>query len=124
MSKFTKGPWRIGFDDGYGLTYITTVAIDESAPFSRDMPYVVVSGPTDSWGIEQGVLKPEDARLIVKAPDMLEMLIKLHAPMAHLPQTVLESCASKGTIVTGTGKYNPATVLALRALILEAGGEL
>jgi hypothetical protein len=122
MSNYTRGPWRIGFDDGSGQTYITTVAT-ERTPFG-DLPYTVVNGNADDWGIEQGVLKPDDARLIVKAPDMLEMLIKLHAPMAHINQTVLEGAARRGSSIPATGRYSSATALALRALILEAGGEL
>ncbi len=59
--KHTPGPWKVGFEDGSGPTYITD---------SNDQS--VVSGATDDWGVIQGVLKPEDARLIAAAPELLE----------------------------------------------------
>lgn len=78
----TPGPWRIGFSEGSGSgewddtrcksgAYIRPVV-----PFGQDEINVesVVSGSSDDWGIPQGVLKKEDASLIVALRTLLSAL--------------------------------------------------
>lgn len=68
MSKFTKGPWRfysIQGANGYGI--------------ESDADHVVDGIP---------IMKEADARLISKAPEMLEMLIKIHDALEHRKGTV------------------------------------
>lgn len=55
MSEHTKEPWRVGFDDGSGDSYITSCS-DET---------VVVRGGTDDWGVSHGATDPANARRIV-----------------------------------------------------------
>jgi len=80
MSKkvaHTPGPWRIGFTDGSGETYIT--AGDHGVVKDLNNIVTVVSGTSDDWGIKQGVLNPADAHLIAAAPEMLEALEQLNS---------------------------------------------
>lgn len=64
----TPGPWKVGFEDGSGSTWITV----------DDGEAEVVSGTADSWGVPQGVLDPADAALIAAlrnaAPYLLDVV--------------------------------------------------
>lgn len=79
MSKHTPGPWAVGFSDGSGLAYITA----GDHPALRSTPIVVVSGRVDDWGVQQGVLRHEDARLIATTPKLLELLRETLRPGAY-----------------------------------------
>jgi hypothetical protein len=73
MSNIPPGPWRIGFNDGSGLNYITTVA-EHPIRHGGMLPTVIIGGCEDSYGIPQGVHNPAVAQVIVKIPEILELL--------------------------------------------------
>lgn len=66
--KGTPGPWRIGYSDGSGQTYILAGHASN--------PATVIRGHSDDYGIPGGVLNPDDARLIAAAPDLLEAAVQ------------------------------------------------
>ena len=82
----TPGPWRVGLPNNGGLGNSRYIMRSRGikSPNAGDW-ITVVSGGEDDWGIEQGVLNPDDAVFIAAArnalPQLLDELAELRAKL-------------------------------------------
>jgi len=77
-SKYTKGPWKL-----FDAIIIDEVACRDACIGVKDLEYAYDINPIVGLPDNEA-----DARLISKAPEMLEMLIKIHDALEHRKGTV------------------------------------
>ncbi len=74
-TKYTPGPWRIGYPDGSGAdpegACITMESEDQRTTIT------VVRGGNPEGDLSYGVLEPEYARMIAAVPELLEALKRI-----------------------------------------------